>query len=191
MTEKAERCPWAETDPYSLAYHDERWCVPVHEDQELFAMLILEGLQAGLSWQLILKREEGIRSLTDNLNPETIARYTQEDEERLCKDPRMIRSKAKIHAMVTNAIAFLCVQKEWGSFDAYIWHFTDGNVIDHRLVHPQDMPAKDALSQSVSTDLKRRGFRFTGPVITYSYLQAIGVINDHLITCPFHDHPLK
>lgn len=191
MTEKAKRCPWAESDPYSRAYHDERWCVPVHEDHELFAMLILEGMQAGLSWQLILKREDGIRSLTNNLDPSVIAHYTQEDEERLCQEPRMIRSKTKIHAMVTNAQAFLRVQKEWGSFDAYIWHFTGREIIDHRLVNPHDMPAKDALSEEISKDLKQRGFRFVGPVIVYSYLQAIGVINDHLISCPFHNPPVE
>ncbi len=189
--QEISRCPWAESDAYSRIYHDERWCVPVHDDRELFAMLVLEGMQAGLSWNLILRREEGIRSLTNNLNPTTVSTYTAEDEKRLGNDPRMIRSKTKIHAMVTNAQQFLNVQKEWGSFDAYIWHFTEGKVIDHHLVHPEDMPAQDELSSLVSKDLRKRGFKFVGPVIIYSYLQAIGVINDHLISCPFHDHPVK
>lgn len=187
MKEEQTRCPWAESDPYSRQYHDTRWCVPLHDEHELYAMLVLEGMQAGLSWSLILKREAGIRALCDDLDPEAVSQYDAAKEEELVNDARMIRSHAKIHAMVTNAIAFQKVQKEWGSFDAYIWHFTDGKVIDHHLKRQQDMPSRDALSERVSRDLKKRGFRFAGPVIVYSYLQAVGIINDHLESCAWRN----
>lgn len=187
MEKETIRCPWAVADPYSLRYHDTRWCRPVHDDAELYAMLALEGMQAGLSWSLILRREEGIRAACDGLDPEKVARYDEARQEELRQDPRMIRSAAKIRALVTNAQAFLKTAREWGSFDAYIWHFTDGKVIDHRLGPDDPFPAKDALSEEVSRDLRKRGFRFTGPVIVYSYLEGIGVINDHLVTCAFHD----
>lgn len=180
-------CPWAAGDPLDAAYHNERWCVPTHDENELFAMLILEGMQAGLSWHLILKREADIRALCEGLDPKKVASFDDAKLAELKQDPRMIRSSAKIRAMRENAKCFLEVQKEWGSFDAYIWHFTDGKVVDHHLQEGDPLPAKDALSEEVSRDLKKRGFRFAGPVIIYSYLEGIGVINDHLVTCPYHD----
>lgn len=185
MKEEQTRCPWAESDPYSRQYHDTRWCVPLHDEHELYAMLVLEGMQAGLSWRLILKREKGIRQACDDLDPAKIVHYDDAKEQELLKDERMIRSHAKIHALVTNAAAFQKVQAEWGSFDRYIWHFTDGKVIDHHLQKQEDMPSQNELSKTVSADLKKRGFRYCGPVIIYSYLQAVGIINDHLDTCPW------
>lgn len=177
------RCDWADSSDLLRAYHDTRWGRPCHDEKELYAMLVLEGMQAGLSWELILRREKGIREACDGLDPEKIMYYDETEEARLVQDVRMIRSRAKIHAMVTNAAAFEKVKTEWGSFDSYIWHFTEGKVIDHHLENEQDMPSRDALSEEVSRDLKKRGFRFCGPVIVYSYLQGIGVINDHLVTC--------
>jgi DNA-3-methyladenine glycosylase I len=177
------RCPWADSSPLMRIYHDTRWGVPVHDDHELYAMLVLEGMQAGLSWELILKREQGIRSLCDDLDPVKVSQYDAAKEASLVQNPLMIRSHAKIHAMITNARCFLEVQKEWGSFDRWIWHFTEGKTIDHHLVRQEDMPARNELSERISREMKKRGFRFTGPVIVYSYLQAVGIINDHLENC--------
>ena len=179
------RCPWAGTDPIVVDYHDRRWCVPVHEDRELFAMLILEGMQAGLSWTLLLKREAQIRAACHGLDPEIVASYGEEEVARLLAAPGMIRSERKIRAMIRNARAFRAVQQAWGSFDRYIWHFTQGRTIYSRLERQEEMPAQSPLSQAVSRDLKSQGFSFAGPVIVYSYLQSIGVIDDHLLSCPF------
>lgn len=185
------RCPFsywekegAKTD-LVWKYHDERWCRPEHRDRELFAMLILEGMQAGVSWTLILKKEAAFRRDFDDFDPEKVAAYDDSKIEELMKDEGIIRNRAKIRAAVSNAQVFLDVQEEWGSFDAYIWHFTEGKVIDHRIEREEDTPARDALSEKVSKDLKKRGFKFVGPVIVYSYLQAIGVVNDHWIHCDF------
>lgn len=168
-----------------LRYHDTRWCKPEHRDQELFAMLILEGMQAGVSWNLILNKEENFRKAFDAFDPAIVAAYDEEKVEALMQDEGIIRNRNKIKAAITNARAFLQVQAAFGSFDRYIWGFTEGKVIDHRLQDVKDMPAKDALSERVSKDLKRRGFKFVGPVIVYSYLQGIGVINDHWVGCEY------
>ncbi len=168
-----------------LLYHDTRWCKPEHEDQELFAMLILEGMQAGVSWSLILNKEANFRKAFDGFDPQTVAAYDENKIEELMKDAGIIRNRRKIEAAVTNAQAFLKVKEEFGSFDRYIWSFTEGKVVDHHLLRPEDMPAKDGLSERVSRDLKKRGFKFVGPVIIYSYLQAIGVINDHMEYCEY------
>lgn len=149
-------------------------------------MLVLEGMQVGLSWDLILRREQGIRDLCDGLDPAICAGYDQERIQNLLAEPAMIRSQLKVASIVTNARALLRVQEQWGSFDAYDWHFTDGRVVDHRLMDGEELPAQDDLSRTVSADLKRRGFKFVGPLTTYSYLQGIGVVNDHLLSCPFH-----
>lgn len=181
------RCFFADgaSDPRILDYHDRRWCKPEHREAELYAMLVLEGMQAGVSWNLILKKEENIRRAFDGLDPGTVARYSGDKIEELMRDPGIIRNRAKITAAVTNAKAFLKVEEELGSFDRYIWSFTGGKVIDHHLMDLGEMPAKDELSERVSGDLKKRGFKFAGPVIVYSYLQAIGVINDHWEFCEF------
>ena len=169
----------------TLEYHDTRWCKPEHRDRELFAMLVLEGMQAGVSWNLILNKEENFRKAFDGFDPEIVANYDDAKLEELMQDPGIIRNRQKLKAAIANAKAFLQVQKEFGSFDTYIWGFTGGKVIDHHLTDGKDMPAKDALSEKVSRDLKKRGFKFAGPVIIYSYLQGIGVINDHWEYCGY------
>ena len=168
-----------------LAYHDTRWCKPEHCDQELFAMLILEGMQAGVSWDLILNKEEHFRKVFDGFDPRIVAAYDDAKVEELMQDAGIIRNRRKLQAAITNAQAFLKVQEDFGTFDRYIWSFTNGQVIDHHLLDVKDMPAKDELSERVSADLKKRGFKFVGPVIVYSYLQGIGIINDHWEFCDY------
>ncbi len=168
-----------------LLYHDTRWCKPLHDDQELYAMLVLEGMQAGVSWNLILNKEENFRKAFDGFDPRLVAAYDEAKVEELMQDKGIIRNRNKIRSAISNARAFLKVQEEFGSFDAYIWSFTGGQVIDHHLKDIQDMPAKDELSEKVSKDLKKRGFKFVGPIIIYSYLQGIGVINDHWEYCDY------
>lgn len=168
-----------------LAYHDTRWCKPQHDDQELFAMLVLEGMQAGVSWNLILNKEDNFRKAFDGFDPNVVAGYDEAKLDQLMQDAGIIRNRRKIEAAVGNAQAFLRVQEEFGSFDAYIWGFTDGKVVDHHLSTVADMPAKDELSEKISSDLKKRGFKFVGPVIVYSYLQGIGIVNDHWEHCDY------
>ena len=168
-----------------LAYHDTRWCKPEHRDRELFAMLVLEGMQAGVSWNLILAKEENFRKAFDGFDPQIVAAYDDARVEELMQDTGIIRNRRKLQSAITNARAFLKVQKEFGSFDKYIWSFTNGKVVDHHLLDVKDMPAKDALSERVSADLKKRGFTFVGPTIIYSYLQGIGIINDHWEYCDY------
>lgn len=169
----------------SLRYHDTRWCKPEHRDGELFAMLVLEGMQAGVSWSLILDKEENFRRAFDGFDPAVVAGYGPEKIEALLQDKGIIRNRRKIEAAIENAKAFLKIQEAFGSFDRFIWSFTDGKTIDHRLKSGSEMPAQDALSQKISAELKRRGFKFTGPTIVYSYLQAIGMVNDHAVDCDF------
>lgn len=168
-----------------LIYHDTRWCKPEHRDQELYAMLVLEGMQAGVSWDLILNKEDNFRKAFDNFDPRIVAEYDEAKFEELMQDRGIIRNRSKIRAAVTNARAFLKVQKEFGSFDKYIWGFAKGNIIDHHLLKAEDMPAKDELSERISKDLKKRGFKFVGSKIIYSYIQGIGIINDHLEYCDY------
>ena len=169
----------------ALLYHDTRWCKPEHREGELFAMLILEGMQAGVSWNLILNKEENFRRAFDGFEPAAVANYGEEKIAELMGDKGIIRNRSKIAAAIANARAFLEVQREFGSFDKFIWSFTDGKTIDHHLKDVSEMPAKDALSEKVSGELKKRGFKFVGPTIIYSYLQGIGVINDHWEFCDF------
>ena len=180
-----KRCGWVFDSEEMRRYHDERWCKPVHDDDELYAMLILEGMQAGLSWSLIIRREAQIRAAFDGLDPKKVAAYDEEEEARLLTAPGVIHNWLKIHSAVTNARAFLKVQEEFGSFDAYLWGFVNGTPIDHRLKRVEDMPAENDLSRQVSKDLKKRGFRFVGPTIVYSYLQGIGIFNDHVLDCDY------
>ena len=168
-----------------LLYHDTRWCKPEHRDGELYAMLVLEGMQAGVNWELILNKEENFRRAFDGFDPKTVANYGEEKIEELMRDKGIIRNRNKIEAAITNARAFLKVQEEFGSFDSFLWSFTDGKVVDHHLSSAKEMPAKDALSEKVSAELKKRGFKFVGPTIVYSYLQGVGVINDHWEHCEF------
>jgi len=168
-----QRCPWGTTDPLYLTYHDEEWGVPVHDDRRLFEMLILEGAQAGLSWLTILKRREGYRRAFDGFDPAAA----------LLADPGIIRNKLKVRAAVTNARAFLEVQAEHGSFDAYIWQFVGGAPRQNEFAELSQIPAETPEARAMSKDLLARGFKFVGPTICYAFMQACGLVNDHLVTC--------
>ena len=180
------RCRWA--DPASelyTAYHDQEWGVPEHDDRKLFEMLILEGFQAGLSWITILKKREAFRRAFDGFDPATVARYGPEKLESLMNDPGIVRNRRKIEASVANASAFLEIQKEFGSFDCYLWAFTDGQVI---LNTDDEVRPCSELSDRISADLKRRGMKFVGSTIIYAFLQAAGVVNDHETGCWRYPH---
>lgn len=177
------RCSWVSDDPIYQAYHDEEWGVPVHDDRLLFEYLILEGAQAGLSWLTVLKRREGYRACFDQFNAEKIARYTEKKCEKLCEDARIIRHRLKIDSTVTNAKAFLSIQEKFPSFDAYLWQFVDGEPIVNRWKSPSQMPARTAISDAMSKDLKKRGFKFVGSTICYAFMQAVGMVNDHQKKC--------
>ncbi|TVM18807.1 DNA-3-methyladenine glycosylase I [Oceanidesulfovibrio indonesiensis] len=182
-----QRCDWAEgSSPLDIRYHDEQWGVPVHEDRMLFEMLILEGAQAGLSWSTILRKREGYRQAFDNFDAAAIAGYSDAKIDELRRNPAIIRNKAKIDAAVTNARCFLEVQKEYGSFDAYIWSFVGGAPVNNDWKSLSDIPATSPESENMSKDLKRRGFKFVGPTICYAFMQAVGMVNDHLVSCFRH-----
>ena len=177
-------CQWKNSSAEMISYHDKEWGVPTHEDQKLFEYLLLESMQAGLSWALILRKRETLRSCFANFSPEKLAAFTEEDIERIMHTGNMIKSERKIRAMIQNAKAFLALQKEEGSFDAYLWSFSGGKSLCYQGHEKGAMPAKNALSEAISKDLKKRGFQYIGPVIIYSFLQACGVINDHEEDCP-------
>jgi DNA-3-methyladenine glycosylase I len=166
------------------AYHDSEWGVPQHDDRRHFEFLILEGAQAGLSWRTILRRREGYRRAFAAFDPEKVARFTPAKIEKLLADPGIIRNRLKVNAAVGNARAFLVVQKEFGSFDAFIWKFVGGAPIVHTCRTVADIPARSAESEALSRELVRRGFRFVGPTIVYAHMQACGLVNDHLVECP-------
>lgn len=176
------RCPWP-TDELYCAYHDEEWGVPNHDDRHLFEMLILEGAQAGLSWSTILKKRENYRKAFHNFNAQTIARYTERDVARLMADAGIVRNRLKISATIRNATAFLKVREEFGTFDRYIWQFVNGKPIQNTRRAMKDVPAKTAESDAMSKDLLRRQFKFVGSTICYAYMQAVGMVNDHLVDC--------
>jgi DNA-3-methyladenine glycosylase I len=176
------RC-WDTANPLYVEYHDREWGVPVHDDRTLFEFLVLEGFQAGLSWELILRRRGSLKKAFDDFDPEHVARYTEEDIERLLDDPGMIRNRRKIEATVNNARRLLEVREEFGSFDRYIWGFVDGKPIKNRFRSFKEMPSKTERSEAMTRDLKRRGFKFVGPTICYSFMQAVGMVNDHLVHC--------
>jgi DNA-3-methyladenine glycosylase I len=179
------RCAWATTEP-AITYHDEEWGVPVHDDRVLFEFLILEGAQAGLSWNTILKKRENYRKALDGFRPEKIARYSERDVQRLLGNNGIVRNRLKIAATIENAKRFREVQKQFGSFDAYLWSFVGGQPIQSRWRTMADVPARTAESDAMSRDLLRRGFKFVGSTICYAFMQATGMVNDHLITCPRH-----
>lgn len=179
------RCPWATAEP-NITYHDEEWGVPVHDDRLLFEFLILEGAQAGLSWTTILKKRDNYRKALDGFRPEKIARYGARDMKRLLRDAGIVRNRLKIAAAIENAKLFLAVSKEFGTFDAYMWSFVGGKPIQNRWRHMADVPARTAESDAMSQDLQRRGFKFVGSTICYALMQATGMVNDHLVTCPRH-----
>ena len=180
-----QRCPWATTD-LSIRYHDEEWGVPVHDDRQLFEFVILEGAQAGLSWETILRKRENYRKALDGFRAETIASYGEADVQRLLNDAGIVRNRLKIAATVNNARQFLKVQDECGSFDAYLWSFVRGEPIQNRWRTMAEVPARTAESDAMSRDLQQRGFKFVGSTICYALMQAVGMVNDHLVTCPRH-----
>lgn len=181
--QKKIRCDWVGKDKIYIDYHDFEWGRPIHDDRLLFEFLILEGMQAGLSWITVLKKREGFKKAFDNFEAEKIARYTDKDVERLMKDVNIIRNKLKIMATITNAKAYLKVQKEFGSFDNYIWQFTNGKPIINTWQTIEEVPAKTDISDLMSKDLKKKGFKFIGSTICYAFMQAVGIVNDHLTSC--------
>ena len=177
------RC-WGDGDPLMEVYHDEEWGTPQHDDQKLFELLLLDNFQAGLSWRTILHKRENFRQAFHNFNPERIARYGERDRQRLLNDPGIIRNRAKVSAAVTNAQAFLMVQQEFGSFDKYIWQFTNYQTLRNPgYLAWEDIPVSTPESDAMSKDLKARGFKFVGTVTCYAYMQSIGLVNDHLKDC--------
>ncbi len=177
------RCPWATTEP-NITYHDQEWGVPVHDDRVLFEFLILEGAQAGLSWSTILKKRENYRKAFDGFRAEKIARYGARDVQRLLGDAGIVRNRLKIAATIENAKMFREVRNEFGTFDAYLWNFVGGKPIQNRWRRMADVPARTPESDAMSRDLLRRGFKFVGSTICYALMQATGMVNDHLVTCP-------
>jgi DNA-3-methyladenine glycosylase I len=179
------RCPWATTE-LTVAYHDQEWGVPVHDDRMLFEFLILEGAQAGLSWITILRKRDNYRKAFDGFHAEKIARYGLRDVQRLLGDAGIVRNRLKIAAAIENAKAFLEVREEMESFDRYLWSFVGGKPIQNRWRNLAEVPARTAQSDAMSRDLLRRGFKFVGSTICYALMQATGMVNDHLVTCPRH-----
>ncbi len=180
------RCPWAAKPQIYIDYHDEEWGVPLFEDQRLFEFLTLEAFQAGLSWLIILNKREAFRQAFSGFDPKKIARFSPKKIAALLGDPGIVRNRLKVEAAVTNARAFLEVQAACGSFARYIWGFVDGQPLVNHFSELAAIPAKTSLATAISKDLKRRGFRFVGPTVVYSHMQATGMVNDHLVDCPRH-----
>jgi DNA-3-methyladenine glycosylase I len=180
------RCPWPGSDPLYLAYHDTEWGAPNHDDRHLFEMLVLEGAQAGLSWITILRKRERYRVAFDGFDARTVARYGARKVAALLSDVGIVRNRLKVDAAIGNARAFLAVQQEFGTFDAYVWSFVGGRPIQNRWKTMKDVPGRTAKSDALSKDLQGRGFRFVGSTICYAYMQAVGLVNDHLVGCYRH-----
>lgn len=180
------RCPWCGDDPLYVRYHDEEWGVPLHDDRRLFEMLTLEGAQAGLSWATILKKCDGYREAFAGFDPQRVAGFAADAIPRLLTNPAIVRNRLKVESTLTNARAFRVVQDTFGSFDAYLWRWVDGVPVRNRVRTVSELPAKTPLSDAISKDLAKRGFRFVGSTIIYAYLQAVGVVNDHLVDCFRH-----
>jgi DNA-3-methyladenine glycosylase I len=178
----AKRCPWAR-DELMIAYHDREWGVALHDDRALFELLCLEGAQAGLSWETVLRKRERYRELFKGFDPAAVARITPARVEKLLADPGIIRNRAKVESVVGNAKALLKIRRDFGSFDAYIWGFVGGKPVANRPRKTGDLPSSSAQSEAMSLDLKSRGFRFVGPTICYAFMQAAGMVNDHLMSC--------
>ncbi len=179
-----QRCPWVNLNNYEyVLYHDHEWGKPVHDDRLLFEMLILEGAQAGLSWETVLKKRARYQEVFANFDPSKVAKFTPKKAATILQDPGIIRNRLKVASTISNAAAFLKVQKEWGSFAKYLWHFVDNKPIVNHFASLKDYPSKTPLSDRISKDLKKRGFRFVGSTIIYAYLQAVGLVNDHTFDC--------
>ena len=180
------RCPWCGDDPLYVAYHDEEWGVPLHDDRRLFEFLVLEGAQAGLSWLTILRKRENFRAAFDGFDAARIARYGDADTARLLADAGIVRNRAKIAAAIGNARAYLDLQAACGSFDAWLWRYVDGRPIRNRWRTMTEVPAQTPVAQALSKDLAAHGFKFVGPTICYAFMQAVGLVNDHLVGCHRH-----
>ncbi len=180
------RCPWPTTNELLTTYHDNEWGVPVHDDRKLFEFLVLDAFQAGLSWSTILNKREDFRRAFDNFEPGKIARYTERKIERLVTDASIIRNRLKIGASVSNAKSFLSIQKEFGSFDDFVWRFVDGQTRHNKWKSLKQIPTKTSQSDEMSLALKDRGFKFVGSTICYAFMQATGLVNDHIVTCFRH-----
>ena len=179
-----KRCSWVNVDdPLLLEYHDQEWGVPVHSDHKHFEVLVLSGAQAGLNWSLVLKKREGYRRAFDRFDPERVARYSEKQTRTLLSDPQIIRNRLKIESAVRNARAFLKIQEEFGAFDSYCWRFVGGKPKLGRWKATRQIPATSPQSEALSKDLKQRGFSFVGPTVAYAYMQAAGLVNDHLVSC--------
>jgi DNA-3-methyladenine glycosylase I len=177
------RCPWPSDDFLMIKYHDKEWGVPLHNDKKLFEFLILEGFQAGLSWRTILHKRENFRKAFDNFDYNKVAKYDKRKVNSLLKDAGIIRNKLKIESAIANAKAFLLVRKEFRTFDKYIWSFVNGKPIHNKFKSLKELPAKTKLSDTISDDLRKRGFKFVGSTIVYAHMQATGMVNDHVVTC--------
>jgi DNA-3-methyladenine glycosylase I len=177
------RCEWANKSDLEISYHDNEWGVPVHDDRRLFEFLVLEGAQAGLSWSIILRKREGYRKAFDNFDAWKISRYSQAAVSRLLANPEIVRNRLKVNAIVTNARAFLRVQEEFGSFDRYIWQFVDGKPIQNSWKKMTEIPSSSPQSEAMSKDLQKREFKFVGTTICYAFMQAVGMVNDHVVSC--------
>lgn len=178
-----KRCAWCSNDPLYVSYHDTEWGVPVHDDRRLFEFLVLEGAQAGLSWLTVLKKRENYRKAFDNFEIARVAKYGHQDIDRLLLDPGIIRNRLKIASAIQNAQGVLAIQKEYGTFDAFLWRYVNGNPIQNRWQSMADLPATSNESDQMSKDLKKRGFNFVGSTICYSLMQAVGMVNDHIADC--------
>ena len=183
MSRQIIRCKWCENDPLYIKYHDKEWGIPVYEDKKIFEFLLLEIFQAGLSWITILKKRENFRIAFDEFDYEKIANYSDKKLEVLRQDVGIIRNRLKIKAAKTNAIAFMKVQKEFSTFSKYIWSFVDGKPIQNKFKNMKELPANTPLADKISSDLKKRGFKFVGPTIVYAHMQAMGMVNDHTTDC--------
>ncbi len=183
MSNRMKRCPWPSEDPLMIEYHDAEWGVPLHDDSRIFEFLVLEGMQAGLSWSTILRKRENFRRAFAGFDPTLIAGFTSRNVERMMADPGIIRNRLKLEAVVNNAQRFLAVQEEFGSFDTYIWQLIGGKTIRHKFRSVSEVPATSPESDLISKELKLRGFKFVGSTIVYAHMQATGMVNDHLVTC--------
>ena len=182
MAPKLIRC-WSTQNPQYIKYHDEEWGAPVHDDRKLFELLTLEGFQAGLTWELILKRRIALKKAFADFDPEKVAKYTVTKIQETLSNPQIIRNRAKVQATVNNTQKFIQIQDEIGSFDKFIWKYVNGKPLDHALKSMTEMPAQTEESRTMSKDLKKRGFKFVGPTICYAFMQSVGMVNDHLISC--------
>ena len=186
--EQIRRCEWAGPDPIYIDYHDNEWGKPLHDDNKLFEMLILEGMQAGLAWITVLKKRENFRTAFDGFDPHKVALYDDAKVEELLANKGIIRHRGKINAAIGNAKAFLEIQKEYGSFDRFLWAYVNGAPIINTPESMADIPASTPLSDRISKDLKARGFKFVGSTIVYAFMQAVGMVDDHMLWCPCHTH---